>query len=106
MPKVAPSQIIEFIDARFPEAKKQQEQEGSTFKCDFSRQGIVNTILHLVDQLPGNLIRLTGDDLIYFYEAYHELKSAVAHWNSGSSGGTKYQIYKLKDGSRLNPQTS
>ena len=105
MPKIVPSQIVKFIDTRFPEATRQLEQEGNSFQVDFSRQGIVNTILHLIDQLPPDLIRLSGDSLIYFHEAYHEIKSAVAHWNSGSSGGTKHQIYKMKDGSKLNPIT-
>jgi len=107
MPKVVPSQIVELIDARFPAAKKQQEKEGNSFQCDFSRQGIVNTILHLIDQLPADLLKLTGDELIYFLEAYHELKSAVANWNSGipGAGGTKYKLYKMKDGSKLNPIT-
>ena len=107
MPKVVPSQIVEYIDARFPAAKKQQEKDGNPFQCDSSRQGIVSTILYLVDQLPEDLLRLTVDDLIYFLEAYHELKSAVANWNSGipGAGGTKYKIYKMKDGSQLNPIT-
>jgi hypothetical protein len=104
MSKVVPSQIVEFIDKRYPAVKEQLDGKGKTFSLDFTRQGTINTIIHLIDQLPYNLLRLTGDDLIYFLEAYHELKGAVALWNSGG-GGAKYEITKMKDGSRFNPIT-
>jgi hypothetical protein len=104
MSKVVPSQIVEFIDKRYPAVREQLDGKGQSFSLDFSKQGTIYTIIHLIDQLPDNLLRLKENDQIYFLEAYHELKSAIALWNSGS-GGTKYEITKMKDGSRLNPVT-
>jgi hypothetical protein len=104
MPKVVPSQIVEFIDKRYPVAKEQLSGQGKPFSIDYGRQGIVNTIMHLIDQLPTNLMPLAGDEFVRFLEAYHELKSGVAIWSTGS-GGLSHEITKIKDGSGLNPIT-
>ena len=105
MPKIVPSQIVEFIDNRFPMAQKQMSgQSSEIFSIDFSRQGIVNTLIHLIDQLPNNLLLLVGDESVRFLEAYHELTSAVAIWNTDSAG-RRHSITKMIDGSRLNPVT-
>ena len=102
MPKVVPSQIVEFIDKRYPAAKDQLSGHGKTFSIDYSRQGIVSTVMHLIDQLPTNLMPLAGDELVRFIEAYHELKSGVAIWSTGS-GGLRHEITKVKDGSGRHP---
>jgi hypothetical protein len=103
MPKVVPSQIVEYIDRRCPAAIKQLAGQEKSFSIGYNGQGLINTIIHLIDQLPSSLMPFTGDELISFLEAYHELKSGVAIWNSGSGG--HYEITKIKDGSRLNPIT-
>lgn len=104
MPKVVPSQIVEFIDKRYPAVKEQLSGTGKTFSIGFNGQGIVNTIIHLIDQMPNNLLTLAGDELVCFLEAYHELKSGIALWSSGS-GGLRHEITEVKDGSGLNPIT-
>ncbi len=104
MPKVVPSQIVEFIDKRYPVVKDQLNGHSKTFSIDFSRQGIVGTVMHLIDQLPTSLLPIEGDELVRFLEAYHELKSGVAIWSTGS-GGLRHEITKIKDGSGLNPLT-
>ena len=104
MPKVVPSQIVEFIDKRYPVVKEQLSGHGKTFSIDYSRQGVINTIMHLIDQLPTYLTPLAGDELVRFLEAYHELKSGIVIWGTGS-GGLRHEITKIKDGSGLNPIT-
>ena len=93
---------MEFIDKRYPAAKKQLSGQGKTFSIDYTNQGIVKTLIHLIDQLPDNLMPLVGDELVNFLEAYHELKSGVAIWSTGS-GGLRHEITEVKDGSGLNP---
>lgn len=105
MPKVVPSQIIEYIDSRFPAAKKQSDGEGSMVKYGSSYHAAVNTIIEMIEQLPQNLINLTGEDYIIFIEALNELKGAIAFWNSDHVAKMKYEIYKMKDGSKWNPIT-
>jgi hypothetical protein len=102
MPKVVPSQIVEFIDKRYPAAKEQLSGPRKTFSIDYTRHGIVSTIMHLVDQLPNNLVPLAADESVRFLEAYYELKSGVAIWSTGS-GGLHHEITKIKDGTGLNP---
>ena len=105
MPKVVPTQIVEYIDARFPAVRDQIEGKGNTVKYDSSFHAAVNTIIEMLDQLPPNLLTISGEDYILFVEAVNELKGAIVFWSSDHATKMKYQIYKMRDGSKLNPIT-
>lgn len=105
MSKAVPSQIIEYIDTRFPAVKDQLDGKGNTVKYDSSFHAAVNTIIEMIEQLPPNLITITGEDYILFVEALNELKGALVFWGSDHATKMKYQIYKMRDGSKLNPIT-
>ena len=105
MPKVVPTQIVEYIDARFPAVRDQIEGKGNIVKYDSSFHAAVNTIIEMLDQLPPNLLTISGEDYILFVEAVNELKGAIVFWSSDHTTKMKYQIYKMRDGSKLNPIT-
>lgn len=105
MPKVAPSQIIEYIDSRFPAVKKQSDGATSTLNIGRNSHAAVNTIIEMIEQLPQNLINLTGEDYIVFIEALNELKGAIAFWRSDHSANMQYEIYRMREGSNWNPIT-
>lgn len=105
MPKVVPSQIVEYLDVRFPAVKDQIEGKGNRVAYDSSFHAAVNTILAMIEQLPPNLLTITGEDYILFVEALNELKGAVVFWSSDHAIKMKHQIYKMRDGSNLNPIT-
>jgi len=105
MPKVVPTQIVEYIDARFPTVREQFEGKEITVGYDRSSHVAVNTIIELLDQLPPNLLIISGEDFICYVEAVIELKKAVAFWGSDHADKRKYQICKMSDGSNLNPIT-
>ncbi len=105
MPKVVPTQIVEYIDARFPAVRDQFEGKGNTVQYSSSFHAAVNTIIEMVDQLPPNLLTISGEDYILFVEAVNELKGAIVFWSSDHATKMKYQIYKMRDGSKLNPIT-
>ena len=101
MPIVLPSQIVEFIDNRFPEVKEQFEGSKAYFSCDKSRQGKVSTILQLIDQIPPYLLTISGEDFIQLMEAINELKVGITTWVTDP----RHVIRKMRDGTRLNPIT-
>lgn len=103
MPRVVPSQIIEYIDVRFPAVRDQIDGKGNKVTYDSSFHAAVNTIIEMIEQLPANLITITGEDYILFVEALNELKGAIIFWSSDHATKMKHQIYKMRDGSKLNP---
>lgn len=105
MPKVVPTQIVEYIDVRFPAVRDQIEGKGNTVQYDSSFHAAVNTIIEMLDQLPPNLLTISGEDYILFVEAVNELKGAIVFWSSDHATKMKYQIYKMRNGSKLNPIT-
>lgn len=105
MPKVVPTQIVEYIDARFPAVREQLEGKKNTVAYHSSSHTAVNTIIELLDQLPQNLLTISGEDFIHFVEAVNELKRAVACWGSDSIRTRRHQIDKMSDGCKLNPIT-
>lgn len=105
MQKVVPSQIVEYLDARFQEVGQQINKFENTFKCDSSWHAAINTIIELLDQLPPYLLTISGEDFIRFVEAVNELKGAVSFWSSDHATKMKHVIYKMRDGSKTNPIT-
>ena len=66
MPKVVPSQIIEYIDARFPAVKDQFDGKGNKVTYDGSFRAAVSTIIEMIEQLPPNLILRGASNSLHF----------------------------------------
>lgn len=105
MPKVVPSQIVEYIDSRFQGVRQQLIHDDNVFKCDRSWHASISTIIDLVDQLPSNLVTISGEEFIRFVEAVNELKGALSLWSSDHTIKMRHEIYKMHDGTKLNPLT-
>ncbi len=103
MRKVVPSQIVEFIEARFPQTKMQPIK---AFSCDHNSAGLLNTLLFLVDQLPSSLLPQDSRELIRFSEACQEIRSEIALWHSGTENAALHYLTHMRDGSGLNPVTA
>ena len=58
MPRVVPSQIIEFIDQAFPKAKKQTDTGGKGFSLNRPDQHPCVGLIDLIIQLPVELLVL------------------------------------------------
>jgi|GEM_PF-468058 hypothetical protein len=103
MAKIVPSEIVQFIEARFPGTKSLPAQ---AFACDFNSAGVLSTVLSLVDRLPENLTPLKSWKWIRFAEAYKEISNAIALWHSGQPNALIYELRYMRDGSGLNPVTA
>ncbi len=102
MPKVVPSQIVEFIEARFP---KTVTEPNRPFDCGYHSAGMLSAVLGLIDQLPPSLMPTVTSNSILLLEAYQEIKNGLALWNSGTANALIYEITCIRDGSSLNPVT-
>jgi hypothetical protein len=83
MPRVVPSQIVEFIDLEFPFARP--EHKGQPFVDPIYRNR-VTALLRLVDALPDGLLIMDGADYNKFVLSVSTMKSALefADWTMHS----------------------
>jgi hypothetical protein len=89
MPPYFPSQVVQFLDARFPFAR------GGKTDLPLLAQDVGPAIGHLVnmiDGIPSHLLPLTGQAAVEFGQSVQALRLALAIWTSGK---TEYRIDAL-----------
>jgi len=94
MPRVVPSQIICFIDQVFPQAKK----ENIKFYLERNHAASCSVIIDLIEQLPSELLVLSGEQYVKLVSAVAAIKIGLENW--------KLRTYPLKNVpglSKLNP---
>jgi len=94
MPRVVPSQIVEFIDAEFSFARTRQQ-----YNVDIQFKGSVEALLRLVDELPSELLLLEGATYNRFVHSVSTMKSTLELeiWNSRLSSMAPIFDRKLGD---------
>jgi hypothetical protein len=92
---VVPSQIVAYIDTKFPAAA-----ERKSFYVPSDYLASVAYVLSLVDNLPASSNTLQGASSVEFGEAVEALRVAVTTWNRGDK---QYKLEKLTGGHNLNP---
>lgn len=102
MVSVVPSQIVNYLDDRCPQAKQQMEGVGSTFYLEMPHAPIVQTILSMVESLPPHLLIFDGDSDDEFKEAISAIRFAVDAWKSGNK---IYKLEKIPNRQKLHPFT-
>jgi hypothetical protein len=78
MSKVIPSQIVGFLDERFPTAKNDNPDD----KVGMGRLGQIRALLRFLDDLPGELVMISGPEYAAFIDSIEELRSAIALWSA------------------------
>jgi hypothetical protein len=77
MAKVVPSQVVEYLDARYPEAAK------PGFWLGIDHTPVIANLLALVENIPAHLVALPGAEAAEFGEAILAMRFAVNRWNAG-----------------------
>ena len=81
MPRVVPSQIVSFIDHKFPYAATGRRGSAST-----AAAGAASPLLRLIDELPNDLITMSGATYNEFLDSVESIRTTLGMWNS--RGGT------------------
>ena len=89
MPKVVPSQVIGLIDQIFPDAKTSPK-----FRIYSASAPTLSAIVSLADDIPDELITISGEDYADLVHALESLAHAVDRWNQ--RGGDEPPSY-IKD---------
>jgi hypothetical protein len=83
MPRVVPSQIVSLIDFHFAHAKTAQPGRGDMI--DVSSSPRLSAILRLVDELPDELITVSGDDYNRLTDSVETIRNVLEMWTSHGS---------------------
>jgi len=92
-----PSQIVGYLDSRYPAAGEEKP-----FYVGRDHAASVAFILRQIDNLPPGIITLQGTALAEFGEAVEAVRVAVDAW---ASGDNQYQLKKIPGSNKLNPLT-
>jgi hypothetical protein len=76
MPRIVPTQAVELIDQFFPRAQSQD-----SFLVPFADTARLAAVLSFVEQIPSELLTLTGQDLSNFAAALAIVKRAQQVWS-------------------------
>jgi hypothetical protein len=83
MYKVVPSQVLSYLDSRFPPSERNE--------LGIQHAPAVRLLLNFIDSMPIGVVTLQGDSLAEFGEAVEALRLAVNFWNQG----VKYPLGKV-----------
>ena len=86
MPRVVPSQIVEFIDQTIPKAKKQTDLGGRPFSLNRTDQHPCVALVKLIDQLPGELLVMPGQHYIELVASVEAIKDTLEIWKLRDHG--------------------
>ena len=76
MPKVVPSQVVALIDQAFPGAK-----DAPNFPVYSGNAATLAAIVSLTDDIPDELITISGDDYTDLVHGLEALAHSVDRWN-------------------------
>jgi hypothetical protein len=89
MPRVVPSQIVEFIDDHFPFARPPRQQ----YNVDPQYKDRVTALLRLVEELPDDLLMMDKDAYTRFVLSASTMKSTLDRDDWMISRGPMAQLY-------------
>lgn len=102
MATVVPSQVVLYLDARYPQAKKQIDGSGSSFYLQRDHAPSAQYLLTMIENIPSHLFVLDGESYAEFGEAIAAIQCAINAWNSGDN---LYKLEKIPGRDRLHPFT-
>lgn len=77
MPRVVPSQVVALIDRSFPGWKANPK-----FPVYSGNAGVLSAIVSLADEIPEELLTISGDDYTDLVHGMEALTHVVTHWNA------------------------
>jgi hypothetical protein len=95
-----PSQIVEYIDNKFPSIKDISSGEQKIVPIGPEYKPIASLILRMIDAIPPRVMILKGDDLIEYGEAVEAIRHVVDMWGQGHRN---YIINKIPGRKNWNP---
>jgi len=100
MARAVPSEVVSVIDAVYPWAATQANNEGSHQGIGHDQSERVSAILELVEAIPQELLVLSGDDYNRLLVGKGACKDALERWRHGGGG---HYLEFIRGFTHLNP---
>ena len=100
MPRVVPGQVVDLIKQIFPNVNN---TTSNSLRIDSVYSASLAGIIDLVEQIPNELILLSGDDYIDFVLSINAIKTAFKKWESKPGYYLKIPGYKKGNKYERNP---
>lgn len=82
MARVVPSLVVSIIDGAFPFAAEEDQVRHSDVYLSYNHAAILAAISALVDQIPGELVTLEGNEYARFVFSVSAIQEALRTWPS------------------------
>ncbi len=102
MHKVVPSEVINYIDSKYPDVLNELKGKFKAFHIGPDHIASVTTVLMMVDAIPKHLIIFEGDEALKFIEAVETIRFAVSLWNAGDK---THHVGTIRGRGNLNAMT-
>lgn len=102
MPRIVPSQVIDFIDQVFSWASKQSEGQSERIKLDQQYSDRLRALLDLCGGIPEELLTLNRNQYNEYVCCLAAIRNAIEYWNSRGDVDPLDRVPGLPD---LNPVT-
>ncbi len=100
MPRVVPSQVVEFIEGFFPFSTTEDKCRNLSFGVGPKEASGLTAIIDLVQQVPHHLIALEGREYAALITGLAAVRNAVSWWQEG---GHSPNLTYLSAFDNLNP---
>ncbi len=90
MPRVVPSQVVEFIDGFFPFAANERESRNHVLGIGMREASGLTAVIDLVQQIPHQLIALEGRQYAALITGLAALRIAVSRWQEQGRSDLTY----------------
>jgi len=101
MARVVPSQVVELIDQMFPQAKDENQK---AFGLEIIHLPMLSAIISVTEQIPPELINISGHYLMEFEASKAAIKSSIQCWQ-GPGGSNRFSFKMIHGLSELSPLT-
>ena len=83
MPIVMPSQVISIIESLFPRVSDPNFQEDPLSGVDFKQTNVLKGVVNLIQQIPGELMTITGDQYAQLLISSTVIEEALTNMRMG-----------------------
>ncbi len=90
MPRVVPSQVVEFIEGFFPFSTTEHECRNLSFGVGPKEAAGLTAIIDLVQQIPHQLIVLEGHQYASFITGLAAVRTAIFRWQEQGRSSLEY----------------
>lgn len=82
MPSFVPSQVVDLLDRRLPDVRKQCQGDVIALAFGYQHAGVITLLVRMIDAIPEHILELRGHEALEFREAVETIRLVVNQWQT------------------------